>query len=546
MIKMPRNNIEKCTLFMIIALNLIGLNDCLPDEGKWDCNLTKDHTDLLISKSLFNGTQIFIKLNCETTTQHPTNISISWVVIQSQCWDFNDYFTKDFGEFLNTKIPFNVSGAQRSLENIYKCDDHILLKEEILEKDEKSLFSKSHPFYKTRKDGLYVLGFRVNSVIQNNPSDDSNENDFTLGVHIEMLSPHGFLSAVDYPLLPFYAIMCGTYFVFGTIWLFWSFTQWKDLLRVQFWIGGVIFLGMLEKATFYAEYHSVNATGVRVQGAVLFAEWISCAKRTLARMLVIVVSLGFGIVKPRLGSTLHRVVGVGGLYFILAAYESYLRVIGPKNELRRDLLVASVPLAVLDSAICWWIFSALVATTRTLRLRRNQVKLTLYRHFTNTLIFAVLASVVFMMYSIKAHHMVGCLRSWKDLWIDEAYWHVLFSALLLVIMFLWRPTRNNQRYAFVPIFESGRNGDEEDDEEVEQLVNDAYGVKIRAQHHHGDNNLMKQAKNGTTQKSGVEDSVEDELKWLEGNVPATAITALPILDSDEELVNTRFEVSKMQ
>lgn len=142
---------------------------------------------------------------------------------------------------------------------------------------------------------------------------------------------------------------------------------------------------------------------------MLLAEWISCAKRTLARMLVVIVSLGFGIVKPRLGAALHRVVGVGLLYFTLAASESYLRITRPKNDQSRDLMVATVPLAVLDSAICWWIFNALVNTTRTLRLRRNEVKLALYRHFTNTLIFSVAASIVFMLYSIKAHRMVTCL-----------------------------------------------------------------------------------------------------------------------------------------
>ena len=55
-----------------------------------------------------------------------------------------------------------------------------------------------------------------------------------------------------------------------------------------------------------------------------------------------------------------------------------------------ESMLAAVPLAVLDASICWWIFSCLIQTTRQLRLRRNIVKLTLYRHFTNTLIFAVL------------------------------------------------------------------------------------------------------------------------------------------------------------
>lgn len=91
--------------------------------------------------------------------------------------------------------------------------------------------------------------------------------------------------------------MCLVYIVYGAVWLTVSFCQWRDLLRIQFWIGGVILLGMLEKATFYAEYLSINNTGEVVKGAVLLAEWVSCGKRTLARMLVIIVSLGFGIVK---------------------------------------------------------------------------------------------------------------------------------------------------------------------------------------------------------------------------------------------------------
>ena len=48
---------------------------------------------------------------------------------------------------------------------------------------------------------------------------------------------------------------------------------------------------------FLAEYESVNRTGHSVWGAVVFAEIVSCAKRALARMLVIIVSLGFGITK---------------------------------------------------------------------------------------------------------------------------------------------------------------------------------------------------------------------------------------------------------
>ena len=57
------------------------------------------------------------------------------------------------------------------------------------------------------------------------------------------LGPSGYLSIVDWPLLPFYGVMCGIYVCMGIGWLVVSAMHWRDLLRIQFWIGGVIFLG---------------------------------------------------------------------------------------------------------------------------------------------------------------------------------------------------------------------------------------------------------------------------------------------------------------
>uniref|UniRef100_A0A3P8T764 GOST seven transmembrane domain-containing protein n=1 Tax=Amphiprion percula TaxID=161767 RepID=A0A3P8T764_AMPPE len=113
------------------------------------------------------------------------------------------------------------------------------------------------------------------------------------------------------------------YILYALLWFIWAACYWKDLLRIQFWIAGVIFLGMVEKAVFCAEYENTNAVGL-----LIFAELISALKRTLARLLVIIVSLGYGIVKPRLGTVMHRVVGLGILYFAFASIEGVLRITG--------------------------------------------------------------------------------------------------------------------------------------------------------------------------------------------------------------------------
>ena len=126
-----------------------------------------------------------------------------------------------------------------------------------------------------------------------------------------MEGTNGYLSVVDWPLLPFYGLMCGLYVAMGLGWLvvcesknnndylffrkkfvklkfpkflpFLGALHWRDLLRIQFWIGAVIFLGMLEKALFYAEFQNINSTGIPTKNLIIMAEVVSCAKRTLAR-----------------------------------------------------------------------------------------------------------------------------------------------------------------------------------------------------------------------------------------------------------------------
>lgn len=359
------------------------------------------------------------------------------------------------------------------------------------------------------------------------------DKDFQVKVTVRMHGKYGYISAHEWPLLIFYGVMGLLYLFLGITWLVMLACNWRDLLRVQFWVGGVIVLGMIEKAVFYAEYQSVANNGCSVQhGSVIFAEIVSSLKRALARMLVIIVSIGFGIVKPRLGPTLHKVLFVGALYFILGSIEGSMRALQPMGDHSTESMLAAVPLAVVDASICWWIFSCLIQTTRQLRLRRNIVKLTLYRHFTNTLIFAVLASVIFMIWSLIQVKTKTCLTDWQELWVDDAFWHLLFSVILIVIMILWRPSSNNQRYAFSPLL------DADDDEEDDTVMNDAFdGMKMRS----------KAQANGSP-KMKERNSIEDDLKWVEDNIPSSVTDkALPgLLDSDEEIMTAKYEMSKMQ
>ncbi|XP_069939583.1 transmembrane protein 87A [Cherax quadricarinatus] len=479
----------------VILILFLAVFACgFPEQGIWHLTTRPGLEYVGVKKSLFKGSRINIKVMCHLMDQSkPLDISISWMLRKTPCWNEyifsesteNDFFQSyykdpDIAPKTSNGSKYEV-GYVKTIPEQFPCDQTIVLSEVDIEngmimkadsealkaqlnkemnaEEEKStpvttvdstILSKSkispegsprtkNPVAVVPYDGVYLLV--VHTTAQSNPAENLS---YVAYIDIEMQSDYGYLSAVDWPLLGFYAAMCVVYLVYGIAWLIMSAIRWQELLRVQYWIGAVIFLGMLEKAVFTAEYRSLNTQGCSVSGLIIFAELVSCAKRTLARMLVIIVSLGFGIVKPRLGVVLHRVVGVGLLYFVLASIEGCTRALQVRIDPQRQVLLASLPLSLLESAICFWIFTALVQTTRTLRLRRNLVKLSLYRHFTNTLAFAVIASIIFMLWSIRYHQFETCLTDWKELWVDDAYWHVLFAIVLLVIMVLWRPSNNNQ------------------------------------------------------------------------------------------------------
>ena len=54
--------------------------------------------------------------------------------------------------------------------------------------------------------------------------------------------------------------MCVLHVIYGIVGLVMLAMNWRDLLRMHFWIGAVILLGMLEKTVYLEECESLNST----------------------------------------------------------------------------------------------------------------------------------------------------------------------------------------------------------------------------------------------------------------------------------------------
>jgi len=257
------------------------------------------------------------------------------------------------------------------------------------------------------------------------------------------------------------------YLVVSVLWFILNAYYWKDIVMLQNFITFVLALCMLEMTIWFFDYRNFNMTGVRHVGVVVCAMLVSVLRRSVSRMLVVAVSLGYGVVRPTLGDDGWKLVSLGSIYFIAESALELLIRYDQTNEVSAFWRVAlSLPPAALNAIFYWWIFLALSRLTEQLTSRRQDDKLQIFKQFTRVLMFSLLCAVCYALYQMYYMSSGYELTKWKTKWlIETGIPEMLYTLILLTILFLWRPSTNNKRFAYAQLAptESAALPDEEDE-----------------------------------------------------------------------------------
>ncbi|CAH2047922.1 unnamed protein product [Thlaspi arvense] len=273
-------------------------------------------------------------------------------------------------------------------------------------------------------------------------------------------NPDGYLPGKVAPLMKFFGFMSLAYLLLGLVW-FLRFVQfWKDIIQLHYHITLVIALGMCEMAVKYFEYANFDSTGMRPMDVTLWAVTFSSIKKTLSRLLLLVVSMGYGVVKPTLGGITSRVLLLGVIYFVATEALELVEHLGNINDFSgKTMIYLVIPVALLDACFILWIFSSLARTLEKLQIKRNMAKLELYRNFTNALAISVLLSIAWIGFELYFNANDPLSELWRVAWIIPAFWNLLSYGLLAVICILWAPSNNPTRYSYLA--ETGDDFEEE-------------------------------------------------------------------------------------
>lgn len=279
-------------------------------------------------------------------------------------------------------------------------------------------------------------------------------------------NPDGYLPGRMAPSMKFYVFMSLAYLVLSSIWFFQYWRYWDEVLQLQHCITAVVALGLLEMAFWYLDYANFNSTGIR---PVMLTTWVvtlGAARRTLSRLLILSISMGYGVVRPTLGGLTSKVLVIGATYFLATELLNITEYVGTVNDISgRARLLFVLPDSFLDAFLILWIFTSLSKTLEQLQVKRNTVKLDIYRKFSNALAVSVIASVAWIVYEVYFKATDPFNERWQSAWIITAFWDILAFAVLCIICYLWAPSQSSQRYAY-----SDGVGEEFNDEEIQSLT----------------------------------------------------------------------------
>jgi hypothetical protein len=233
------------------------------------------------------------------------------------------------------------------------------------------------------------------------------------------------------------------------------FLSRDQLIPLQIWISAVLAITMIETTMLFAHYLDWNDSGTPALSITVIGLIFGVSKRALSRVLVQLVALGYGVVRPSLGEDMTRVLYLGGTYFALSLIYTMFTSTSSNTKFVGDpeydfLSLIVFLLAIVDTTFYIWIFTSINNLMVSLAARKQGVKYLLYRNFRAVLIALLTLTCVWALYGslLFLNDSNGTNKNWREKWTVDALWEIIYFLIFVSIAVLWAPSNNSQRYAY--------------------------------------------------------------------------------------------------
>ncbi|ETV96246.1 hypothetical protein H310_10430 [Aphanomyces invadans] len=287
-------------------------------------------------------------------------------------------------------------------------------------------------------------------------------------------NPYGLLPAVFYGLLPFSGFLALGYLVLAIFFGLLLVCYRKTLIRLQHGIFSVLGLGVASSSIWFLALTQMNDQGEPFRWPLpplyITAVVFDVGMRTFARSLLLVVCLGYGIVRnflPPVQKWLIVVLSVA--YFGTGVGDDLWRdgLLDYQSAHRRPSVWSFLQL-LCNLSFVLWIYVALETILKELQVQKQSAKLNMYKSLAWALGGFVVFFAILTIVSVCGRFGVFEWKiEWE--WMQLVAWPVLNFIVSLAMCVIWRPTARSSQFAFstqLPMTEAADDSDDETDVEM--------------------------------------------------------------------------------
>ncbi|KAF7593361.1 hypothetical protein BBP40_011651 [Aspergillus hancockii] len=271
---------------------------------------------------------------------------------------------------------------------------------------------------------------------------------------VEFRNAYGELPAAQIAKLPFYGGLTIVYALIGVFWAFLYVQNRHDILPVQNYITAILVFLIVEQLMTWGFYDYQNRHGLNVGAKVLMVivAVLNAGRNAFSFFLLLIVCMGYGVVKPSLGRTMVYVRVLAITHFVFAVIYAVASLSITPDSAGPLVLLIVLPLAGTLTAFYVWTLNSLNATMKDLIDRKQKVKALMYKK----LWWCILGSIIVIFGFFFINSIVFAGRSeasfvpehWKTRWfVLDGWLNLVYLFDIGFVAYLWRPTANNRRFA---------------------------------------------------------------------------------------------------
>ncbi|KAJ5160044.1 uncharacterized protein N7482_007048 [Penicillium canariense] len=265
---------------------------------------------------------------------------------------------------------------------------------------------------------------------------------------------YGELPAAQIAKLPFYGALTIVYAVVGMFWAFLYVQNRHDILPVQNYITAILVFLIVEQLMTWGFYDYQNRHGLNgmAKALMIIVAILNAGRNAFSFFLLLIVCMGYGVVKPSLGRTMVYVRILAIAHFIFAMVYSIASLSITPDSAGPMVLLIVLPLAGTLTAFYVWTLNSLNATMKDLIDRKQKTKALMYKKLWWCILGSII--VIFGFFFINSFAFAGHSEAsfvpehWKARWfVLDGWLNLVYLFDIAFVSYLWRPTANNRRFA---------------------------------------------------------------------------------------------------